>query len=209
VPASFSGLVGYKSSTGRYPMEGVFPLSRTLDSLGPLAHTVEDCVLVDAACGESCFPRRLAVSDLRFLLPYTLVLDDCEPAVRANFEASIDRLAQAPPSSGTRCKLSQRSRNSSQSKGTYSGPRLCMCIKSAFAVQTPRHGPSGGQAPADGGKDDRGHPSPSASPVSRRSGLPGTSPNTVFANDRSGKHLPARCPSARRHGAGYNRNPNS
>src|SRR5580704_5105730 len=42
VPASFNGVTGYKSSTGRYPMEGVFPLSRTLDSLGPLAHTVED-----------------------------------------------------------------------------------------------------------------------------------------------------------------------
>ena len=95
VPASFCGLVGYKSSTGRYPMEGVFPLSRTLDSLGPLAHTVEDCVLVDAAVRGVLFPeaRRLAVSDLRFLVPYTLVFDDCEPAVRANFEASIDRLA--------------------------------------------------------------------------------------------------------------------
>ena len=97
VPASFSGLVGYKSSTGRYPMEGVFPLSRTLDSLGPLAHTVEDCVLVDAAVRGVLFPeaRRLAVSDLRFLVPYTLVFDDCEPAVRANFEAGIDRLATA------------------------------------------------------------------------------------------------------------------
>ena len=97
VPASFSGLVGYKSSTGRYPMEGVFPLSRTLDSLGPLAHTVEDCVLVDAAVRGVLFPeaRRLAVSDLRFFVPDTLVFDGCEPAVRANFEACIDRLATA------------------------------------------------------------------------------------------------------------------
>lgn len=97
VPASFNGLVGYKSSTGRYPMEGVFPLSRTLDSLGPLAHTVEDCVLVDAALLGVLFPeaRRLAVSDLRFLVPSTLVFDDCEPAVRTNFEGGIDRLAAA------------------------------------------------------------------------------------------------------------------
>ena len=97
VPASFNGLVGYKSSTGRYPMEGVFPLSRTLDSLGPLAHTVEDCVLVDAAVRGVLFPeaRRLPVSDLRFLVPDTLVFDGCEPAVLANFEAAIDRLSNA------------------------------------------------------------------------------------------------------------------
>lgn len=97
VPASFNGVTGYKCSTGRYPMEGVFPLSRTLDSLGPLAHTVEDCVLVDAAVRGVLFPeaRRLAVSDLRFLVPSTLVFDDCEPAVRANFERGIDRLAAA------------------------------------------------------------------------------------------------------------------
>ena len=48
IPASFNGVVGYKSSTGHYPMDGVFPLSRSFDTLGPLAQTVEDCVLVDA-----------------------------------------------------------------------------------------------------------------------------------------------------------------
>ena len=48
IPASFNGVTGYKSSTGHYSMRGVFPLSRTLDSLGPLAHSVADCVLADA-----------------------------------------------------------------------------------------------------------------------------------------------------------------
>jgi aspartyl-tRNA(Asn)/glutamyl-tRNA(Gln) amidotransferase subunit A len=97
VPGSFCGLVGYKASTGRYPMEGVFPLSRTLDSLGPLAHTVEDCVLADAALRGVFLPeaRRAAISDLRFFIPDTLVLDGCESAVLANFEAAIDRLATA------------------------------------------------------------------------------------------------------------------
>jgi aspartyl-tRNA(Asn)/glutamyl-tRNA(Gln) amidotransferase subunit A len=97
VPASFTGVTGYKSSTGRYPMEGVFPLSRTLDSLGPLAHTVEDCVLTDAALRGVLLPeaRRRPVADLRVLVPETVVFDGCEPAVLANFEAAIDRLAKA------------------------------------------------------------------------------------------------------------------
>jgi aspartyl-tRNA(Asn)/glutamyl-tRNA(Gln) amidotransferase subunit A len=106
VPASFNGLVGYKSSTGRYPMEGVFPLSKTLDSLGPLAHSVEDCVLVDAALRGVLFPeaRRAPVSDLSLFVPDTLVLDGCEQAVLANFEAAIDRLA-ASGASIQRCSM--------------------------------------------------------------------------------------------------------
>ena len=97
VPASFNGVVGYKSSTGHYPMDGVFPLSRTLDTLGPLAHTVEDCVLVDAALRGALVPeaRRGPVEGVRICVPETLVLEGCEPAVLANFEAAIERLAKA------------------------------------------------------------------------------------------------------------------
>jgi aspartyl-tRNA(Asn)/glutamyl-tRNA(Gln) amidotransferase subunit A len=97
VPASFNGVVGYKSSTGHYPMEGVFPLSRTLDTPGPLARTVEDCVLVDAALRGVLVPEahRGTVEGLRILVPETLVLDECEPAVTANFQAAIERLAKA------------------------------------------------------------------------------------------------------------------
>ena len=95
VPASFNGIVGYKTSTGLYPMDGVFPLSRTLDTLGPLAHTVEDCVLADAALRGAVAPeaRRRAVADLHLIVPETYVLDDCEPAILANFEAALSRLA--------------------------------------------------------------------------------------------------------------------
>jgi aspartyl-tRNA(Asn)/glutamyl-tRNA(Gln) amidotransferase subunit A len=94
VPASFNGVVGYKSSTGHFPMEGVFPLSRTLDTIGPLAHTVEDCVLADAALrGENPAKAHAApVRDLRLFVPETIVLDGCQDAVLANFEAAVARL---------------------------------------------------------------------------------------------------------------------
>lgn len=97
VPASFNGIVGYKSSTGRFPMDGVFPLSRTLDTLGPLAQTVEDCVLVDAALRGAVVPeaRRVPVAALRLIVPETCVFEDCQPAVVANFEAALARLAAA------------------------------------------------------------------------------------------------------------------
>ena len=97
VPAAFNGIVGYKTSAGHYPMTGVFPLSRTLDSLGPLAHTVEDCVLADMVLRGELVPaaRRISLDGVSILIPETLVLDGCETAVLDNFEASIERLAKA------------------------------------------------------------------------------------------------------------------
>ena len=58
-PAGFCGIVGFKTSEGRIDKRGVFPLSHTLDTIGPMAHTVEDCVLIDMALrGQSTTPVR-------------------------------------------------------------------------------------------------------------------------------------------------------
>src|SRR6185295_16086621 len=40
IPAALCGLVGYKPSKSRIPTAGAFPLSPTLDSVGPIARTV-------------------------------------------------------------------------------------------------------------------------------------------------------------------------
>jgi mandelamide amidase len=48
VPASLCGVVGYKPTPGRWPGEGVAPISGPLDTAGLLARNVEDCELVDA-----------------------------------------------------------------------------------------------------------------------------------------------------------------
>jgi len=97
VPAAFNGVTGYKSSEGRVETTGVFALSRTLDTIGPLAQTVEDCILTDAvlrgAVGASIF--RSDLRDLVVFVPETVVLDDLEQDVAANFEASLERLAKA------------------------------------------------------------------------------------------------------------------
>jgi len=97
VPAALNGVVGWKATTGRYPMAGVFPLSPTLDSLGVFARSVADAVLVDAALrGEtpaSATPQ--SPDGVPIFVPTNLVMDDCEPAVLARFEAAIARLARA------------------------------------------------------------------------------------------------------------------
>lgn len=97
IPAAFNGVVGYKTSTGHYPMAGVFPLSRSLDTLGPLAHSVEDCVLADAVLRGLQSPdvQAAALSSLDFVIPDAVMLNTLSPAVAANFDAAVARLEQA------------------------------------------------------------------------------------------------------------------
>ena len=52
-PASYCGVVGLKPTFGRVPRTGVYPLSPTLDHVGPIAATVEEAALVlDALTGQ-------------------------------------------------------------------------------------------------------------------------------------------------------------
>lgn len=97
IPAAFNGLTGYKSSEGRISKEGVVPLSITLDTIGPLAHSVEDCILLDAVLrGQPpAMPTVPTIDDIRLVVPENVVLDDLDGAVAANFEASIEALREA------------------------------------------------------------------------------------------------------------------
>ena len=97
IPAAFNGIVGYKATRGRYPMDGVFPLAKSLDSLGPLCRTVQDAVWIDAAmCGLTAPAiRRGSVEGLALVVPETIFFDDIEPEVMAAFEAALKRLESA------------------------------------------------------------------------------------------------------------------
>ena len=96
-PASFCGIVGFKTSEGRIDKQGVFPLSRTLDTIGPLARTVEDCVLIDTALRRQSHTsvRPLDLSGVEFVVPDKTGIDDAEAAVAANLETVMKRLAAA------------------------------------------------------------------------------------------------------------------
>jgi aspartyl-tRNA(Asn)/glutamyl-tRNA(Gln) amidotransferase subunit A len=49
IPAALCGITGLKPTYGRVSLYGAVPLSSTLDSIGPLARTAEDCGLLTAA----------------------------------------------------------------------------------------------------------------------------------------------------------------
>src|SRR6266702_2587731 len=63
IPAALCGIVGFKPSRQRVPTAGAFPLSYTLDSVGPIARTVADCAVADAVmAGED--PWRIEPASL-------------------------------------------------------------------------------------------------------------------------------------------------
>src|SRR5437763_14176433 len=51
-PAALCGVVGWKPTARRVPREGAFPLSYTLDSVGPLANSVDCCAAYDAVLAD-------------------------------------------------------------------------------------------------------------------------------------------------------------
>src|SRR5688500_6797604 len=70
-PAALRGVTGWKPTARRVPREGAFPLSFTLDSVGPLANSVACCAAYDAILSaepEAPLPV-LEVKGLRLLLP--------------------------------------------------------------------------------------------------------------------------------------------
>jgi aspartyl-tRNA(Asn)/glutamyl-tRNA(Gln) amidotransferase subunit A len=97
IPASFNGLTGYKSTEGHIDKTGAQPLSLTLDSVGSLGRSVEDCVLIERALRRAWVvsPRPAGLEDLKLVVPENFVFDDAEDAVAANFEAMLSKLSAA------------------------------------------------------------------------------------------------------------------
>jgi aspartyl-tRNA(Asn)/glutamyl-tRNA(Gln) amidotransferase subunit A len=97
IPAALCGVVGFKPTARRVPTQGAFPLSWTLDSVGPLANSVDCCAIFDAIlAGDAPSPLpELAVPGLRLLVPEANVLDDLEPEVARAFDAALATLSSA------------------------------------------------------------------------------------------------------------------
>ena len=94
VPAAFSGVVGYKPTARRVPTAGVIPLSPTLDSVGPLARSVQCCATTDAVLAGAT-PRTLppmALRGLRLAVPANLVMDGMDATTTEAFSRALTRL---------------------------------------------------------------------------------------------------------------------
>ena len=95
IPAAVCGIVGFKPTARRVPIDGVVPLSTSLDSIGPLANSVECCAIVDAVfAGEPIsVPDAVPLAGLRFAIPRHFVMDELDPVVAKAFERACKTLA--------------------------------------------------------------------------------------------------------------------
>src|SRR2546426_12352990 len=96
-PAALCGVAGFKPTARRVPREGAFPLSFTLDSIGPLANSAACCAIYDAIlAGEPPLPLpEMPAKGLRLLLPGSSALEDLDAQVGKAFDAGLSRRSRA------------------------------------------------------------------------------------------------------------------
>jgi len=106
-PASFCGVTGFKPTYGLLPMEGVLPLSKSLDTLGFFTHTPADMSALWDSLGHS-----MGTSE-DFDLGVPEPIPDVEPTMAAAYKNALSRLRKAGTSirpidiAGTLAKLAE------------------------------------------------------------------------------------------------------
>src|SRR5688572_30139755 len=96
IPAAACGVTGFKPTFGQFDAAGVFPLSWSLDTIGPIARTVDDAWIMWNVLSNNDFggaaepipdrndrPRRIGI-------PQTFFFDSLHPDVRSTVEAAIE-----------------------------------------------------------------------------------------------------------------------
>ncbi len=104
MPAHFCGVTGLKTTYGRVSRAGAMPLSQSLDTVGPLAQTVEDCALLlglmagadpeDITASSAPVPDYMAatmasIKGLKIGVPTSFYVDDLDPDVARSLDETI------------------------------------------------------------------------------------------------------------------------
>ena len=104
MPAHFCGVTGLKTTYGRISRAGAMPLSQSLDTVGPLARSAEDCALLmglmagadpeDLTASAASVPDYVAatretVKGLRIGVPAGFYVDDLDPEVASALDDTI------------------------------------------------------------------------------------------------------------------------
>jgi len=96
IPAAYNGIVGYKPTQRRVPLDGAVPLSFSLDSFGPLANSVSCCAILDAVLADEPSPqlRPRPIKGMHLAVPVTVALDELSDAVARTFERTLETLSR-------------------------------------------------------------------------------------------------------------------
>jgi amidase len=93
-PASYCGVTGFKPSFGRLPMDGVLPLSASLDTVGFFTHTPQDMQALWETLGSSAGPLR-GTRPTRLTTPVFAMpepMPDVEPVMARAFQDAVERI---------------------------------------------------------------------------------------------------------------------
>jgi aspartyl-tRNA(Asn)/glutamyl-tRNA(Gln) amidotransferase subunit A len=107
LPAHFCGVTGLKTTYGRISRAGAMPLSQSLDTVGPLARTAEDCALLlglmagadpeDPTCSTAAVPDYMAatsgsIKGIKIGVPTAFYVDDLDAEVAKVLDDTIATL---------------------------------------------------------------------------------------------------------------------
>ena len=95
IPAALCGLTAFKPTAHRVPREGVLPLSKSLDSVGPIAPTVACCARIDAVMSGDPYEPLLpdTATNLRLGILQGYGLDKLDADVARRFDAAVSILS--------------------------------------------------------------------------------------------------------------------
>lgn len=97
IPAAWNDLTGLKTTSGRLSLRGVVPLCEKFDTVGPIAHSVEDCALLLAAMEGREAPdlTGAGIAGARFAVLETVAFDDLRDAPAKGFADACTALTRA------------------------------------------------------------------------------------------------------------------
>jgi aspartyl-tRNA(Asn)/glutamyl-tRNA(Gln) amidotransferase subunit A len=97
IPGALCGIVGYKPSQQRIPTQGAFPLSYSIDSIGPIARSVEACARADSVmANETYVPLEpVPLAGLRIGVAEDYPLANLDETVDLKFSDAVARLNKA------------------------------------------------------------------------------------------------------------------
>lgn len=98
IPAALCGVVGMKPTFGKINNKGIYPLSWSMDHVGPITKTVEDnAVIYDALTDRSIAEKLIEtpasdVKGIKIGLPITYFYENIHPEIRGEIENLIQLL---------------------------------------------------------------------------------------------------------------------
>ena len=95
IPASLTGVVGFRPSTARYDSSAITPVSHTRDTVGVIARNVDDVILIDAVITRDNPVSAAAPSEIRLGIARNYYFDGIDGETATVIEEALERLRKA------------------------------------------------------------------------------------------------------------------